>query len=461
MQDAQLNMMKVCDGADWFAPGFSTTISSELHEVPRFHRKQWEFAVKFNLLRDAGVLHENSRGISFGSGHELLLYALANHVGHLWATDLYSDSTIWPDARTGDINAFVRGDPPFPTRVDRLSAKNMDMRQIEFDDESFDFAYSSSAVEHIGGWDEFRQHLTDVRRVLKPGGVYVMTTDISYGKATEMPGNYKFDDRGLQWWLQESGMAYEPVIDCRIARHYINTPMPADPMTWITPDEGRVRHELFQRLMQVQMLTGRYPHSSVVLMMRKAATDRPAVAFPGLAETTAFLEEALQWTQSVFEESDLHPHPAPYVPVDRRNDMWATNYMWLGNGRRTIRVRVTTDRPGRISFGINKEHTDTYWSPLIESPPWIAGTSGVIEVETTLSCDRDWNYAIYGNALDGVEFRDVEVLVRNVRSPNPLDWVVAPRPKPVEQATVTPAAIEVDRAAEGSSLARAAAWWIT
>ena len=31
-----------------------------------------------------------------------------------------------------------------------------------------------------------------------------MTTDISYGKATEMPGNYKFDDRGLQWWLQES-----------------------------------------------------------------------------------------------------------------------------------------------------------------------------------------------------------------------------------------------------------------
>ena len=41
----------------------------------------------------------------------------------------------------------------------------MDMRQIEFDDESFDFAYSSSAVEHIGGWDEFRQHLTDVRRV--------------------------------------------------------------------------------------------------------------------------------------------------------------------------------------------------------------------------------------------------------------------------------------------------------
>jgi hypothetical protein len=85
----------------------------------------------------------------------------------------------------------------------------------------------------------------------------------------------------------------------------------------------------------------------------------------------------------------------------------------------------------------------------------------VIEVETILSCDRDWNYAVYGNALDGVEFRNVEVLVKNVRSPSPFNWIVAPRPEPVEQAVVTPVTIEVNRAAESSSLARAAAWWIT
>src|SRR5579863_8491649 len=116
-------MMKVCDAADWFTPDMISTISSELRETPRFHRKQWEFAMKFNLLRQAGALNEDASGISFGTGQELLIYALANHVKHVWATDIYTDDTIWPDARTADFNEFVRGNPPIPTRVDRLSAK--------------------------------------------------------------------------------------------------------------------------------------------------------------------------------------------------------------------------------------------------------------------------------------------------------------------------------------------------
>jgi SAM-dependent methyltransferase len=354
-----------------------------------------------------------------------LLYALANHVKHIWATDLYTEDSLWPTARASDINAFIRGNPRIPTEVDRISAKNMDMREIEFGDNSFDFAYSSSVVEHIGGWDEFRRHLSEVRRVLKPGGVYVLTTDISYGKTIEAPGNYKFDEDGLQWWLQESGMAYEPVIDCRIAHNYINAPLPTALMAWIAADDGRVRNELFNRLLQVQMLAGRYPYSSVVLVMKKAPTDRPAVEFTGLAETKAFLAEAQQWVEGMFEESDLRPHPAPYVPVERRKDMWATDYMWLGDRPRTIRIRITTNGPGRVAFAVNRTHTDRSWAPVVDVPPRTETTSGFIEVETNLSCQRDWNYAVYGYAVDGLELQEVQVLIEDARSFGAADGIAA------------------------------------
>ena len=339
-------MMKVCDAADWFKPELSTTITNELREVPRLHRKQWEFAMKFNLLRKAGVLHEASSGISFGTGRELLIYSLANHVGHVWATDIYTNDTDWATARTTDINEFVRGNPLIPTHVDRISVKNMDMRQVEFEDESFDFAYSSSAVEHIGGWDDFRQHLAEVKRVLKPGGVYVMTTDISYGVPVQVQGNWKFTDEGLQWWLQESGMDYEPIIDCRIERNYINIPIPEDPMTWITPDNGQIRHDLFGQFLHAQMLHGRYPHSSVILMMRKAPTERPPVSFPGLAETKAFFEETVPLTQAAFQNSDLYPHPHATVPLEEQEGRYATAYMWLGERHRYARLRNRDRWPG-------------------------------------------------------------------------------------------------------------------
>ena len=77
--------MKVCDAADRFVSGFSSIISSELHEIPRFHRKQWEFAIIFDRLRKAGALQDDAIGIALGPGRERLLYALANHVQHIWA----------------------------------------------------------------------------------------------------------------------------------------------------------------------------------------------------------------------------------------------------------------------------------------------------------------------------------------------------------------------------------------
>jgi hypothetical protein len=134
---------KVCDAADWFRPEIADIIQSELQEIPRFHRKQWEFAMIFHALKESGFLHDRSKGLSMGSGRELLLYAIARRVAHLAATDLYDPQTLWDCAKTSDPTAYILANKPFPVDDDRLSALVMDMRSLKFPDNSFDFCYSS------------------------------------------------------------------------------------------------------------------------------------------------------------------------------------------------------------------------------------------------------------------------------------------------------------------------------
>ena len=42
---------KVCDAGDWFGGELPRLILSELRELPRFHRKQWEFGMILSALR--------------------------------------------------------------------------------------------------------------------------------------------------------------------------------------------------------------------------------------------------------------------------------------------------------------------------------------------------------------------------------------------------------------------------
>jgi hypothetical protein len=85
-----LHLSKLCDAADWFDSEFQQIIKLELREFPRFHRKQWEFAIIFLALRRLGFLHEESIGLSMGGGNERVLYSIARYVKKLFVTDLYS-----------------------------------------------------------------------------------------------------------------------------------------------------------------------------------------------------------------------------------------------------------------------------------------------------------------------------------------------------------------------------------
>ncbi len=99
-------------------------------------------------------------------------------------TDLYSSNSEWDTARAADPSEFIKANKPFYADENKFEAINMDMRDLKFKDESFDFCYSSCAIEHIGDYKDFEIHLNEVHRVLKDGGLYVLTTEFLFADET-------------------------------------------------------------------------------------------------------------------------------------------------------------------------------------------------------------------------------------------------------------------------------------
>jgi SAM-dependent methyltransferase len=147
------------------------------------HRKPYEFTQLLFGCQRLGALREDSRVISIGAGHELVLYWLANHVRQMIATDMYEG--VWQDVqgREGDPDVINRPDDyaPFPYRRDHLTFLKMDGRQLAFQDDSFDIAYSLSSIEHFGGMSGAAATIREMGRVLRPGGILALATEYVLG----------------------------------------------------------------------------------------------------------------------------------------------------------------------------------------------------------------------------------------------------------------------------------------
>ncbi len=233
-------IQKCCDAADWADPRFLTAVRDGLRLRPRIHARQWENVAAFVALADAGKLAPDMRGIAFGSGREPLTFAVGARAGHLTATDLYEADTAWEVARTADPLGFVLGAAPRGFPRERLAVHHMDMRQITYPDAAFDFCYSISAFEHIGEDEDFLRHCREVRRVLKPDGIYALTTEVLFGTETRRTrSNYAFAVDHLLSLFAEAGLQAAPVVDMRLADMAENDPRalvssrhadPAEPM---------------------------------------------------------------------------------------------------------------------------------------------------------------------------------------------------------------------------------------
>jgi SAM-dependent methyltransferase len=354
---------KPCDAADWFKPELIDVITNELREVPRFHRKQWELAMILLALRERGKLHPDAVGLSMGGGVERILYALAPHIGSLIVTDLYDPESGWECAQTDDPVQFVHRHKPFPVDLANLQALRMDMRSLEFPDRSFDFCYSSCAVEHIGSWKDFAAHFDEVARVLKDDGVYVFTTEINYGSETiEDDHNFVFALPDLLNVLHCSNLALEGDFDARITPNKINHPRPANVHALAFGQPEPLAARLLRDGLHVQLLRGKHPFTAGMFILRKRTALAPlrSPVCVGIEPTRAFMSAALEEYRSVLDQTALSIDPYSSLPhgispfcvdhvefvssqpavTSNQETVFHSDYFWFGSGRRVFDVRM-------------------------------------------------------------------------------------------------------------------------
>ncbi len=144
----------------------------------QIHRKDWEWTLGIIAMKRFGKLNKNSTAIGIGAGKELILFYLANHLGHLYATDLYSTKE-WENFAPADFPENPSKYSPFPYNQSALTALRMDGTRLEFPSDSFDIVFSFSSIEHFGGenYSGALKSLKEMERVLKPGGIAIVATE--------------------------------------------------------------------------------------------------------------------------------------------------------------------------------------------------------------------------------------------------------------------------------------------
>jgi 2-polyprenyl-3-methyl-5-hydroxy-6-metoxy-1,4-benzoquinol methylase len=154
-----------------------------------YHRKHWEFVFIARSLEVHDKLVSGNRGLGFGIGKETLPAVLASKGIFVTATDLPSDKTVWSASNQhvrskDDISRGWVDEEVFQRYVEFLPA---DMREIPEDlkNQSYDFVWSCSSMEHLGSPDAGFKFLEDTIKCLKPGGISVHTTEYNLKSNTK------------------------------------------------------------------------------------------------------------------------------------------------------------------------------------------------------------------------------------------------------------------------------------
>lgn len=158
----------------------------QICEVPRTHRKQWEFCYILQALARYGAMAPGLRGLGFGVGSEPLSALFASRGIGIVATDLEparAEQEGWvktaqhaADKQALNVRGICEG-PSFDALVD---FRYMDMNAIDTDlFQSFDFCWSACALEHLGSIQDGLEFIARSIDCLVPGGIAVHTTEFN------------------------------------------------------------------------------------------------------------------------------------------------------------------------------------------------------------------------------------------------------------------------------------------
>ena len=176
------SLNKLCDLSDWSEPEFSALAGSIMDNNPStiiYHRKLWEFTKTVQAFQRFGVWNDRSLLLSVAAGTERLLYYTANHVRKIVATDIYGVgdfSKLEADRKfLADPSQFA----PYEYRRDSLEGLYMSVFDLRFCADLFDGAFCMSSIEHFGGVAAAVRAIDEMGKVVRPGGIVVITTECS------------------------------------------------------------------------------------------------------------------------------------------------------------------------------------------------------------------------------------------------------------------------------------------
>ena len=153
------------------------------------HRKVWEYAHVLNTLDTWNAL-DGATICSIGSGHEEPAYYISNRARWIFLTDIYGNGdfqeAVAPSSMLVNPDQFAR----CPHNRKRMVVQHMSGTDLRFEDGTFDVVYSFSSIEHFGAFEDAVKAMSEVSRVLRPGGIAAITTECIVNDADhlECPG---------------------------------------------------------------------------------------------------------------------------------------------------------------------------------------------------------------------------------------------------------------------------------
>ncbi len=221
-----------------------------------YHRKVWEWTQCVYGLERLRALGRDKIVLGVGAGHEQVLYYLANRSAATIGTDLYSGDFSARAAKEADPE-FLK-DPakfaPFVYDRQRLLALPADGCQLPFRSGSFHAVYSLSSIEHFGGHERASQAMREMSRILAPGGIACVATELVL-EGGPHPAYFTLEDL-YRYVVQPAGMQLvEPLTHLRPPQDLIDDPVKL-------PEE-------YLRTPHIVLQEGGWKFTSICVFMRK------------------------------------------------------------------------------------------------------------------------------------------------------------------------------------------------
>jgi SAM-dependent methyltransferase len=139
--------------------------------------------------------------IGAGTGRSSIMLLAARPNATLVASDLFGDSFDHHFGHSDSPQQILQKNLAAAGVANRATIATADMRKLPFDDASFDAALSAYAVDHLSR-DGSKQALAEARRVLKPGGEFLLmlVENEAWAKLAFGPLLSHGGTRGRPWW---------------------------------------------------------------------------------------------------------------------------------------------------------------------------------------------------------------------------------------------------------------------